>query len=168
MTTEHPIQDLAGLTRRLAKLEAVEEIRALKLRYGRLCDSGYPTDEILQMFTDDATWDGGETFGVFRGLDEIRRFFVSINEEVGFAVHFMIGDSITIGEDLDTAAGTWHMLEAATMEVDGGLHPMWLMAVYSDRYRRVDGQWKFSAVRLDFRMQARHDLGWGERLLQLQ
>lgn len=155
------------LERRLAKLEAVEEIRHLKLRYGQLCDAGYPVDPILAMFTEDAVWDGGATFGVFRGHAEIRQFFTAINEEVGFAVHYMIGDAIVVDDEVRAARGTWHMFEAATMTVDGVPEAMWLAAVYEDEYRHEDGTWKFSSVRLDFRMQAMHRTGWTERLLQL-
>lgn len=157
----------ADLERRLAKLEAVEEIRHLKLRYGQLCDAGYPPDEIVAMFTEDAVWDGGETFGSFHGREEIRRFFVAINEEVGFAVHYMIGDAIVVSDDARTATGTWHMFEAANMKVDGVPESMWLAAVYQDEYRREDDGWKFSRVQLNFRMQAKHSEGWAERLLQL-
>lgn len=159
--------DLAAIERRLAKLEAVEEIRHLKLRYGQLCDAGYPVDPILEMFTADAVWDGGDTFGSFHGLDEIRTFFVGINEEVGFAVHYMIGDAVVVDDDVRTARATWHMFEAATMRVDAVPEAMWLAAVYEDEYRCEDGVWRFSSVKLNFRMQAMHREGWATRLLQL-
>lgn len=158
---------LSRLEQRVAKLEAVEEIRHLKLRYGQLCDAGYPVEPILEMFTDDAVWDGGETFGAFHGKDEIRRFFQGIDDEVDFAVHYMIGDAVVVDDDLVHARGTWHMFEAATMRVDSVPEAMWLAAVYDDRYRREGGRWRFSSVRLDFRMQAMHREGWTERLLQL-
>ncbi len=158
---------LNELERRVAKLEAVEEIRHLKLRYGQLCDAGYPPDEIVTMFTDDAVWDGGETFGSFHGSEEIREFFVAINEEVSFAVHYMIGDAIVVSDDVSTASGTWHMFEAANMRVDGVPESMWLAAVYEDEYRREIDGWKFSSVRLGFRLQAKHREGWSKSLLQL-
>jgi SnoaL-like protein len=39
---------------RLARLEAAEQIRALKACYGELCDSGYDAENLAELFVEDA------------------------------------------------------------------------------------------------------------------
>ena len=58
-----------SLERRLARLEAAEEIRQLKARYAEVCDTGYEPERMVPLFTADAVWDGGERFGADRGVD---------------------------------------------------------------------------------------------------
>ena len=68
------------LEARLAEVEAVTEIQNLKALYGELVDSRYGpegpksaeeidkiADQIVQLFSEDAVWDGGEDLGVWRG-----------------------------------------------------------------------------------------------------
>ena len=57
------------LETRLARLEAVEEIRVLKARYAAVCDTGYDPDGMTPLFTTDAVWDGGDRFGRHEGID---------------------------------------------------------------------------------------------------
>ena len=47
------------LARTVAKLQAAEDIRHLKARYARVCDTGYTPSEMIPLFTKDAVWDGG-------------------------------------------------------------------------------------------------------------
>ena len=56
------------LERTVARLQAAEEIRALKARYAAVCDSGYTPDRMVPLFTKDAIWDGGK-FGRYEGID---------------------------------------------------------------------------------------------------
>ena len=69
------------LETRLEAVEAVEEIRCLKARYGELVDSRYGdkgpkdpeeigriADEIVLLFAKDAVWDGGEELGLWQRI----------------------------------------------------------------------------------------------------
>lgn len=151
--------------RRLHRLEAIEEVRRLKQRYALLCDAGYPADELAQLFTEDAVWDGGGVFGVHRGRDAIRAIFAGTPADV-FSFHCMLGDRIDVSDDAMSATGTWRMLELATLPAeDGERHAMWLAAVYTDVCRREHDGWKFSSVTLDFRVRARHLEGWAQQRL---
>ena len=45
---------------RLARLEAIEEIKQLKAHYCALCDDNYVPDGLAALFVPDAIWDGGQ------------------------------------------------------------------------------------------------------------
>ena len=47
------------VSQRLARLEAVENIRRLKHKYCWYCDQGYDPDGIIGLFAKDGIWDGG-------------------------------------------------------------------------------------------------------------
>jgi hypothetical protein len=156
-----------SVEQRLARLEAVHAIRTLKLDYANLCDAGYPPVELSQMFTEDAIWRGGERFGDHVGRQAIHDFFAGVSGDLVYAMHFMIGDTIEVGPDLQTAKGSWQLLQPVTMRLDGEPQALWFSAHYADEYRLVDGRWYFSSVSLTWNMQARHATGWAEQRLQL-
>ena len=103
---------------RIARLEAVEEIRVLKARYADVCDTGYDPDRMAPFFTDDAVWDGGERFGRYEGIDEIRGFFAGVSSQITWALHYMIAPVIEVSEDGQTATGSWYLLEPCTMTTE--------------------------------------------------
>ena len=61
---------------RLRRLEDIEAIKQLKALYCKFCDDGYDADGIAGIFTEQGIWDGGKTFGVANGREEIRRHFI--------------------------------------------------------------------------------------------
>lgn len=163
----HGRDSTAELIRRVANLEAVHAIRRLKLDYANLCDAGYPPVELSEMFTEDAVWRGGPKFGDHHGRRAIHDFFAGVSEDLIYAMHFMIGDSIEVSADLKSATGSWQLLQPVTMQLDGSPQALWFVAHYKDEYRLVDDRWFFSNVTLTWNMQARHATGWGEDRLQL-
>jgi hypothetical protein len=154
------------LALRVAKFQAIEDIRRLKLVYAKHCDSGYPPEILAAMFTEDAVWEGGR-FGTHRGRPAIYDFFAGISSDMVFAMHFMIGDTITVADDVQTAKGSWQLLQLCSLVVDGEKQSMLLSGHYFDEYRREDDGWKFSNVELVWNIQARTDVGWAEERLQL-
>ena len=62
---------MASLEERLARLEAIEEIKALKARYCALCDADYDPDGLAALFLPDAVWDGGP-FGRHEGQEAMK------------------------------------------------------------------------------------------------
>ena len=131
------------LEQRIARLEAIEEIKQLKVRYAKICDAGYDPDEAVSVFTDDAVWDGGEQLGRHEGKDAIHRFFAET--KISWAVHYMIAPAIEVGDDLKTATGTWYLWEPCTIEGTA----IWIMARYADKLVLEDDGWKFSEMLVD-------------------
>ena len=150
--------DTADLAARVRRLEDIEAIRRLKARYCFACDDGYDVETLVELFTEDAVWDGG-ALGVAVGLEKIRRFFERTPEVMPFAVHMVMNPRIEI--DGDTATGAWYLFQAATYAPDGTA--LWGSARYDEDYVRTDDGWKFKSLRLTSHFWTPFDQGWLER-----
>jgi hypothetical protein len=148
---------------RLAKLEAAEQIRHLKARYAGVCDTGYTPDRMVPLFTEDAVWDGGERFGRHEGIDAIYRFFDGVSSQIVWALHYMVAPIVEVADDGETATGSWYLWQPCTLVTDDGPRAIWLTGTYADRYRRVDGDWRFSEVKLDCQTISPLEEGWVRR-----
>ena len=148
--------DITRLAARLQRLEDIEEIKALKARYCDRCDDGYDPDSIAELMTEDSVWDGGTTFGVRRGREEIRTHFQKASQRVSIARHQVMNPIIEV--DGDTATGQWLLFQPCTdAGVDGAV---WLAATYRDQYRRVDGTWLISHTGIDVAFFTPFEKGW--------
>jgi SnoaL-like domain len=134
------------LEERVQRLEDIEDIRRLKIRYAQFCDAQYDPDGIASCFTDDAVWDGGSAFGVHHGKQAIRTFFAGASQLITFALHYMVGHAIDI-------APSGH---EATMHG----RAVWMAATYNDRFRKVGGQWLFSQVQVNMAFITPYEAGW--------
>jgi hypothetical protein len=145
--SDTPGDDLAL---RLANLEDLEAIRALKIRYARFCDDNYDPDGIASLFVDDGVWDGGELFGRRQGVEEIREHFRGAPSRIPWALHFTLAPEITLDGGPGPqrrALGTWYLWQPCTRRSAAGTErEAWLAGSYDDRYVKVDGQWKFELV----------------------
>ncbi len=151
--------DIATLAARIQRLEDIEEIRALKAKYCDYCDNGYDPDGIASLMTEDAVWDGGRTFGVRHGKDQIRRHFDGADARVAVARHQVMNPIIEVNGD--SATGQWLLFQPCTdAGVDGAV---WLAATYRDEYRRVDGRWLISHTGIDIAFFSQFEKGWAEQ-----
>jgi hypothetical protein len=148
---------------RLARLEAVEHIRALKARYAAVCDAGYDPDGMRAIFTADAVWDGGERFGRHEGIDAIRAFFAGVSNQIVWALHYMLNPIIEVGDDLETATGSWYLWQPCTVVGEHGPQAVWLTGTYADRYRRDGGSWRIAELLLDCQTISPFEEGWARR-----
>lgn len=158
--------DLAALSARVRRLEDIEEIRVLKARYCERCDADYDPDGLAALFTEDAVWDGGNTFGVARGREAIRRHFQGASSRVAIARHQVMNPIIDV--DGDTASGHWLLFQPCTNAgVDGDGRrtddAVWLAATYADTYRREDGRWLISGTTIDVAFFTPFDVGWADQ-----
>ena len=147
------------LERTVAKLQAAEEIRKLKARYAAVCDTGYSPDRMVPLFTKDAVWDGGK-FGRHVGIDAIYAFFDGVSRDIVWALHYMIAPIVEVGDDLESATGSWYLWQPCTVVAPEGPRAVWLTGTYADRYRKEDGAWRFSEVKLDCQTISPIDEGW--------
>jgi hypothetical protein len=145
------------LSLRVAKLEAAEDIRSLKARYAKVCDTGYKPEGMAPLFTEDAVWtDVTGRFGTHDGRDAICDFFAGVSGSIGWAAHYMIAPSIKVNDDLETATGSWYLWQPCT--IDG--KAIWLAGTYEDQYRKEDGAWKMSRLELTLEAVTPFDDGW--------
>ncbi len=160
---------LQALESRLGSLEGAEAIRRLKARYGQLADSRYGPDgpkekgeletiarQISELFTPDAVWDGGKALGTCRGREEIYARF--LEPTLNFSWHYFVKPQIRV--EGDRASGCWDILAACTSRKG---EPQWMAGYQEDEYRRLDGQWLHSRMRLQVVFLAPYERGWVKR-----
>lgn len=161
-----------ALETRLAAVEAVQEIHRLKARYGSLIDERYTldgprepdevariADAVTALFVPDAVWDGGDKLGIWTGRDEIRKRFLEPTLE--FTLHYFLKPVIEVDpNDANLAAGRWDILAPITF---AGGRPGWMAGVEHDAYRRHEGRWLHSRMRLDVIFMGPDLRGWDRR-----
>ncbi len=152
----------ADLESRIARLEAIEEIKKLKSRYAQACDDGYNPETMRSIFSNDGVWDGGDAFGRFEGQDAICEFFGGVSSQITWALHYMIAPEIEIGDDGKTATGTWYIWMAFTSAGDSGPEAGWIAGLYSDEYRLEPEGWRISLLELDLQIMSPYEAGWAK------
>ena len=119
---------LEELEKRVQVLEDIEAIKKLKALYAKACDNMYDPDMMMEVFAEDAVWDGGEDLGVYRGRKEIYDFFKGASDMLTFALHYFIAPDITV--EGNKAQARWYLWQAATMK---GNKAVWLAAFEDDK-----------------------------------
>jgi ketosteroid isomerase-like protein len=115
-------QDLADLRAELAGFRAERAVRAVVMRYFRLCDTLGPDTSLEELglcFTKDALWEGRgrykKAFGRHEGRDAIVAMLGSYAVPVAhFAMNAHFLSTETIAVDGDAAVGQWSMLQTST------------------------------------------------------
>ena len=149
---------MSTIEERLQRVEDIEAIRRLKLKYARRCDDHYDPDGLAALFTEDAVWDAGD-LGVFRGREAIRGYWAASSERIPFAIHFITNHVVDVDDDGENATGTCYLWEAMTMGEDA----MWAAVVYTEGYRKVDGEWFFATMELETAFLTPYELGWAKQ-----
>ena len=148
-----------ALEQRVARLEAIDEIRRLKARYCALCDASYHPEGLAALFVPDGVWDGGVEFGRHVGQDAIRSFFVGASSDIPFAAHLALNAVIEV-QDAENATGQWRLIMPCTVQVPGGVEARWLLGEYVEEYARVSGTWLFRSLAFTVNFYAPHLKGW--------
>jgi hypothetical protein len=146
------------LEERIDRLEAMQEICALKAQYCTYCDNAYDPEGIASQFTQDGAWNG-EQFGSYVGKDAIAAFFRRISATFVFAGHLVTNPNFTF-EDKDHATVTWRLFEPATIAEGGKNHSRLVLAGYVDKCVRENGVWKFQVVNLHVNFFVNIEDGW--------
>lgn len=152
----------AAVEDRLARLEDVEAIKALKARYAYYCDHGYDADGMASLFVEDSLWTSN-AFGTYHGREAIHEFQSKISSEILWALHFMICPVVEVSDDGQTAKGSWYLIEFATMSRANGddtKDAVVMTAVYNDTFVRENGEWRFKTVSVEFHQVSDLDKGW--------
>lgn len=148
---------VASIERRLARLEAMEAIRALKARYAALADAKYTPgyerqgDEEMRRvawqqalcFTEDATWEAGDGFGnALTGREQLHEWFQ--RSPWCFAVHYYGSPEFDI--DGTEAHARWRLWQLALRK--DTREAVLLAATTEESYRREsDEAWRCSRMR---------------------
>jgi ketosteroid isomerase-like protein len=141
---------LRNLAQRVEALESEHGVRACITRYMYLCDRldvGFPLDELIVLFTDDATWEGiggryEKTFGAHRGKDAIRAMFAKYTvapAHFRLNVHYLTSELIVVNGA--AAHGSWVLLQPSTFA--SGKSQL-SSARLSVAFRKEGGAWRIS------------------------
>ena len=147
------------MEQRLARIEAIEEIRQLKHLYFAYCDDNYNPPGIAALFTEDGVWQG-ELFGNHVGRDAIRQHFERVSSDIVFAAH--LGMNSIIEVDGDTATGKWRMIMPSVVMNGGAKEARWLLVAYEDVYAKVDGRWMFKSMSIHVNFYSPHLGDWAD------
>jgi uncharacterized protein (TIGR02246 family) len=141
---------------RVRRLEEIEEIRRLKLTYAALCDDSYRPEALAGLFTPDGVWDGGDSYGVYRGREEIAGYWRGCADSIPFAIHLILNHIVDIVAPASAATGTCHLLQPMTLNGQA----TWAAVRYDEKYVVHDGEWRFAESRLTTLLLAPHASGW--------
>ncbi len=168
-TLEGLATEIAALGARVRRTEDTLAIYELKARYGELVDGRYVkgsvaddehldtiSNEIAELFTPDAVWDGGPGLRVAVGREEIAAKMR--NTTLVFSRHLFVKPRIDL--DGDHASGRWDLL-CPCRSADGT--SMWMCGYEDDEYARADdGRWLHRSMRLATVFYSPTDPGWGD------
>jgi hypothetical protein len=132
----------------LRRLLDIEEIKQLKARYFRLYDARR-WDEFRALLTDDVhvSAEGLET--AYDNADDYVRSAIERNpDNAAQSVHHGHMPEIEIKDD-GTAVGTWSMFDyVERVTADGARLVRQGYGRYDEEYRKENGSWKISSMRL--------------------
>ena len=152
---------MTSLEERVQRLEDIEAIKRLKIRYAELCDEGFPADELVALWTSDGVWDAGE-FGAFAGRDAMRAYWIETASVTSFAHHYMVNHVVDLSPAGDEASGRCYLLGTATREGQA----YWMAVRYVEQYRKVDGEWFFTEMKLLPSFMTPYEHSWAAQSLQ--
>ncbi|WP_235735584.1 nuclear transport factor 2 family protein [Nocardioides alcanivorans] len=136
-----------AMQQRIARLEAIEDIKALKHRYLRACDAKRPEDFRNCFIAKGAIVDYGPRIGKFEDADGIAAVFSSlalkrVDDKVVILDmhHAMHPDIQVIGDGEATGAWTLRFRQVDLVEKVERLSAI----EYADRYVIEDGEWRIA------------------------
>ncbi|MGW1680883.1 nuclear transport factor 2 family protein [Saccharopolyspora sp. NPDC002376] len=141
MSDEVDVRDLA---RRVARLEAIQQIERLKYRYWRACDSKDP-DAFRECFVRDGAEIDYGPLGGFEGREKLVELYSHLalrrdgDRWLYNDIHQGVHPDIEL-VDAGTAVGSWTFWFMRVNLVDGVIEQNSLE--YRDRYVVEDGEWK--------------------------
>ncbi len=134
----------------LQRLLDIEEIRTLRVRYSHVLDSG-KVEGFHDVFTDDAVV--AVTVGQMEGIEAIKKGLGEAYDTFDYRkarnypfMHAVTNHAVTIKSPSE-AEGLCYLLDWVTGREKG--HPVLLLGLYADKYRRENGKWKIYHTRLD-------------------
>jgi len=168
------LEQVAGLSRKFARLGAETTIRKLHHAYGYFMDYCW-YDEVIDLFAED----GEAVFlsGVYKGHDSLARLYKTFLGQAytsghdgpiyGFlAEHFLMQDVITVSEDCKSAKLRGRaLLVLGSHESRTERHPqlpdqVYEAGLYENDYVCEDGVWKIRRLEYALQWQALYEKGW--------
>ncbi len=135
-----------SLEAQIQRLADIEEIKQLKAKYCAACDNDHNPDEVIALFIDDGVWEATSN-GRFEGKAAIRQFMSDLRGSgyIRNSAHQVFNPVIEV--EGDAATGHWRLLMMYTSnEPDGSNKYNRIIGWYKEKYRRVNGEWKYESL----------------------
>lgn len=156
--------DLGPLLQRLDALESREAITGLMTSYMAATDAKTEKGRrVAVLFTEDGQWESvgphGNPGWAAQGHDALIAKFDRNVDRMPFSAHFVSNAAIQLGsgDQRDTARGQFMYFQACTYRGD---QPLWIAGSYDNDFRRVDGRWLVSYMRVHNFFTTPFDQGW--------
>ncbi|WP_326599982.1 nuclear transport factor 2 family protein [Rhodococcus sp. PD04] len=151
---------LDAILHRLDVLESREAITGLMVDYMAATDSKADKGiKVARLFTEDGAWESvgphGNPGWAAVGHEALTKKFDRNVERMPFSAHFVTNPSIDL--DGDVARGRFMYFQACTYRAD---QPLWIAGSYDNDFRRVDGKWLISYMRVHNFFTTPFDQGW--------
>jgi SnoaL-like domain len=152
--------DLTALLARLDALESREAIVGLMTSYMAATDARSDKGaKVAALFTEDGRWESvgphGNRGWAAEGHEALITKFDRNVERMPFSAHFVCNPAVRL--DGDTARGTFMYFQACTYRGD---QPLWIAGSYENDFRRVEGRWLLSHMRVHNFFTTPFDQGW--------
>jgi hypothetical protein len=159
-TTTLPTSDLTAVLARLDALESEKAITGLMVDYMAATDSVADKGaKVARLFTDDGAWESvgphGNPGWAAVGHEALTTKFDRNVERMPFSAHFVTNAAVEL--DGDSARGRFMYFQACTYRGD---QPLWIAGSYDNDFRRVDGRWLLSYMRVRNFFTTPFDQGW--------
>jgi ketosteroid isomerase-like protein len=145
---------------RLAKLEAIEDVRSLKAAYCHWADRGYSMagsddNAFAGLFTDDAVWTGGN------GQPAVGRHAIAARAAAfrPFGIHLVTNGQIDVDLEAKTAHARWQVIAPSVSHRGEAL---WIVGTYDDQMVHISDGWRFQRVTFSAAIRCEYGAGWGD------
>ncbi|MFC1919286.1 nuclear transport factor 2 family protein [Chloroflexota bacterium] len=137
MSDDKLLQELEAVKQRLQELEDKEAIRDLLVRYGFTADLSR-TNDYVDLWTEDAIFDVGTEYGLWKGKDKIRQLMEGpVHQSItNNSQHLMLDYIINVDGDKATAAG--YCLVTLHWQAGFGI---FRCSFRTFSFQRIDGRW---------------------------
>lgn len=135
---------IESLEKKIQELQDLENIKMMHREY-LFYISNLEFDKALNCFSDDIVADVAD-YGIKRGLETVTRFFREViykNVNSSKDAHFT-GQAV-IKVNGDRASGHWMFYR---LLANPAASPGWVQGRYDCEYVRVNGEWKFSLLKM--------------------
>ncbi len=155
---------VATLAARVDALESEKAIEQLMVGYMAATDAvSGKGRKVSVLFTEDGSWESvgphGNPGWAATGHEALIKKFDRNVERMPFSAHFVTNTAIQLGVDgdPDKATGQFMYFQACTYRGD---QPLWIAGKYNNDFRRVDGTWLISYMRVHNFFTTPFDQGW--------
>ena len=162
---------LEELQARVTRLDDIKAIEKLQCIYGYYHDYS-DWQNVIDLFTDDDPSVEVSDYGVYKGKEGLRRFYVDLmgggpgkKPRPGYlSISFQLQGVVSVEPGSNTAKARWYGMgiEAKSTVAlhEGELRQTWIAGIYENEYVKEDGVWKIKKLHFNLTFRTPYEEGW--------